>query len=234
MVSRTIFLNFEEMIKNNRIEEADNRLKKLFEDQAKSKFNEWINARTEDEFIMTMNAIRLQGKYFKDMTLEKYAKQLTKLQDVKTGRTFIDGFDQTFNLDIGSWRFKIVEDSVEYGGCCRYLERVIEIIKMNRNDKFVLLHEMIHAFEWMLSQECETYKQFLLIELYRKLVPKIPNLDKLILIDMHSEFRVHSLLFMFKSLDLDLRLKKTLGYIYDYGRSQLFNNEGLARGDKMI
>jgi hypothetical protein len=217
------FFDFEKMIENNQGEEIYKRLKKSLNDQAYSMFHEWLLTRTEDEARLFSNAIGLQEKYFKDMTLEKYAKQLTKYQDVNTGQIIINGFDQTVNLNISSWRFNIVEDSVDYGGCCNYLERVIKIPESNKNDKFTLLHEMIHAFEWMLSQECETYKQFLIVELYKKLVLKIPNLNKLMLTDIHSIFHIHSVLFMLKSLDLDLRLKRPLGSIYAYGRSRLYD-----------
>jgi len=66
------------------------------------------------------------------------------------------------------------------------------------------------------------------------LLPKIPKLEEMILIDIHIGNYVHSPFFMLKSLDLDLRLKKPLGTIYSYGRTVMDQAvKGMAKARKM-
>ena len=65
---------------------------------------------------------------------------------------------------------------------------------------------------------------FVLLKLYDALLPKIDNLKKLISLDKHAEFREHSLLFILKSIKLDLELGYKLGTIYEYGRKELYED----------
>jgi len=79
---------------------------------------------------------------------------------------------------------------------------------------------MIHAYEYMLP---ENYRQFLTIMLFDKLQKRIPRLLKKIKKDMHTLLQIHEPLFLLKSFDLDLRLRKPLGTVYNYERTILHN-----------
>lgn len=132
--------------------------------------------------------------------------------------------DKSLSLGDNLWRFKIVEKTEDWDGHCNHKERLITIVKSEKKNIYMLLHEMIHAYEFMLEENCEMYKQFLLIDLYERLLIKVPDLKKKMKLDLHSMLRVHSPLFMLKSLDLDIRLNKPLGTVYAYGREEIFND----------
>jgi len=109
-----------------------------------------------------------------------------------------------------------------WDGACDGKERLILIAKHLKDRDLILLHEMIHGYEFMLEPYL-CYHQFVLIKLYEKLLLQIPNLNKIIAWDMHNENTVyHSPLFLLKSLDLDIRLKQPIGTVYNYHRQYVF------------
>lgn len=138
---------------------------------------------------------------------------------------FIDSFedDDILNhLTIDWWRFKLVDyDNEICGGLTSYTERLVEISN-KYNTKNTLLHEMIHVYEFILKSY--QLDDFVLLKLYDELIPKVDNLKKLISLDKHAAFREHSLLFILKSIKLDLELGYKLGTIYAYGREELYEN----------
>jgi hypothetical protein len=92
----------------------------------------------------------------------------------------------------------------------------------------IILHEMIHAYENMLSDDL---KELLYVRLYaklkanRKLKRQIPDLNYSVLSPAHhsehdffamSRSAYHDTLFFLKSLDLDLRLGLPVGTVYGY------------------
>jgi len=79
---------------------------------------------------------------------------------------------------------------------------------------------MIHIYEFILK----SFKldDYVLLKLYDELLPKVKNLRELISIDKHSVYREHSLLFILKSVKLDLELGYKIGTIYAYGRVELY------------
>ena len=116
------------------------------------------------------------------------------------------------------------------------------------NDDTVLLHELIHVFEWFYRPENEPYKNqygtmvspyiapfirdVLFISLYnyvnKRVKEKYPNEDLDLRILEHAHYLPgeqitlqggnHDILFYLKSLDLDLRLGFPLGTVCGYGR----------------
>jgi len=88
------------------------------------------------------------------------------------------------------------------------------------NDLWTLLHEMIHAYN---SQLMYVQAEILLVRLYNKLKEKIKNLDPVITAWAHcenqqlqDEYNDHAILFLLKSLDLDLRLNLPMGAIIGF------------------
>ena len=85
---------------------------------------------------------------------------------------------------------------------------------------------MIHAHEQIIKDfKYRIFSENLLLQLYNKLSHKIENLDDII--KSHSEFihqsdmavnsGEHGLLFLLKSLDLDIRFGFPLGTVFGYG-----------------
>lgn len=138
---------------------------------------------------------------------------------------FIDSFDGDdilYHLTIDGWRFNLVDyDDEACGGLTIYTERLVEISN-KYNTKDTLLHEMIHVYEFILKSY--QLDDFVLLKLYDELLPKIKNLKKIISLDKHAAFKEHSLLFILKSIKLDLELGYKLGTIYQYGREELYKD----------
>ena len=142
--------------------------------------------------------------------------------------TLSDTVADDFSLELRSQYFTFHIEDLENGimGQTNFPERKIVIAPKYKNDKSVILHEMIHAYELTLQTEHSVLNELLLITLYNKLKPQIPELDKLISehVELYGQHCVsisggtHGLLFYLKSLDLDLRCEYKLGTVCGYGR----------------
>ena len=184
-------------------------------------YPEWWRNRTQDELKLLTKAFYFENKYFKDLTLQIFDEDLNKYQ-IKHDNAWEevqDSLQDQMILTIEDrWIFKI-NDDIEADGQCDFKRRTIEIKQKYKDDVPTILHEMIHAYEFMLP---EHYRQLLIIFLFKKLNQKVTNLVKYIKKDSHSLLRVRSPLFLLKSIDLDIRLKKPLGTVYAYDRTNLF------------
>lgn len=217
------------LIKSGKVIEAKKLLDDLIKEKRRDDFMRWwTSQKSADVERLRLRAFDYEEKYFKDLSLEEFDKELSAYEAMEKGKLvkICDGFSQDFELGMDQWRFFIVDDLGSADGECNGLKKIISVTRKHKDNKITLLHEMIHAFEFMLAEECEIYKQFLIVRLYQRLKTKVPNLAKLISIDCHREGLVHSVFFMLKSLDLDLRLKKPLGTAYSYGRTKLFAKQG--------
>lgn len=188
-------------------------------------YQEWFFNSSQEEKALRNKVCLYQDRYFADMTLKKYARELMKI-NLEKGQSYIrtDIINDLYNALPGEWRFAVVPDTPEWCGVCYPDDRCIEITKSHRNNKSTILHEMIHAYDALLSPY-PWYKEWLMLRLYRDLSRKIPEIDTYLSRDAHPDIVIdvlHGTLFALKSLDLDLRLKKPLGTIYDYGRDDLF------------
>lgn len=161
---------------------------------------------------------RLDELHFKDVGLR--SKDITN----RLGDT---GSDLTLNIHLNDWWVSYSDRehriNKNYGGVCRGKQKRI-IIRKSRNNKAernTLLHEMIHAYEFMLP---EHYRQYLVIYLYSKVAKKIGSrkLTRVFDSDSYIGFVKHNPLFLLKSLDLDIRFRRPLGTIYSYGREVFF------------
>ena len=101
----------------------------------------------------------------------------------------------------------------------------IVISKNYIDDDTVIAHELIHLHETILEDSLPYACDIVFWALYQDLKTKIKNLDEIIsrhlsllnIRDINREGGKHDLLFFVKSLDLDLRLGKELGTVFDYG-----------------
>ena len=193
---------------------------------ADEEFLKWMSTMSEEDKLLRNKAIDFEDRYFKDMMLETYSKTLNRheILDRVTGEwiSYESKFD--FDLSVAKWIIKYDNNLGTAQGMCEGLMRRIRI-KSNQiaDENIVLLHELIHAFEFNLREACEYYCQYVTLRLYDKLKKREKNLLRLINKDMHRHYIEHSLLFMLKSIDLDIRLKKPLGTVYSYGRTKLYS-----------
>ncbi len=191
---------------------------------------EWLSSAKEDERRLHMRACELEEEFFGDLTLKDYEQKLASF-DVEMDGEWVSVTEDLLvpgSLDIGSWCFGVVPD-LDAEGQCNSTLKCIEISERRNKDDVVLLHEMIHAYEYMLAENTEIHKQYLVIDLYEKIFDRIPRLKEIIMFDAHTIMaeksgRVHGPLFLLKSLDLDLKLDKPLGSVYGYGRESRFKD----------
>ncbi len=182
-------------------------------------YREWWNYRTRGEINLAAKAYEYDEEYFQDMLLSRYIKEQHEFGTDPDGGPEDEIEPGILDADfaIDSWIFKL-EELDNSSGMCSGSTRTITIDPGRTADEdalnVTLLHEMIHAYEYMLP---EIYRQYVAVRLFQKLEPLIPDLMDLINADIQSEVREHSVLFMLKALDLDLRLNKPPGTVYSYG-----------------
>ena len=194
------------------------------------KYNRWFNNQSEEINDLTIKILMLED-YFDDMMLDKKS-----IMGKYTEMPYNDFCDDTNNgtdalsLMGNHYRFKISYDTPDdCGGYNCQADKLIVINKSTINNDNVALHEMLHAHEQILLSINHIVRDTLLLELYKKLKPQIKNLDGII--DFHANINhnielekiggEHSLLFLLKSLDIDLRRGNELFTIfgYDYNRN---------------
>lgn len=184
-------------------------------------YNKWWSNRTPEEYKLHFDILDYEESYFEDMTFQKDSLcwEIASFVDAEFDHLYLE-------LTQTSYRFYIVDDNKEYSGQCNSLEHTISITRSHVFDKTVILHEMIHAYEAILEQHESILCEYLLLALYKKLLPTIPDLDERLV--KHSEIYgqrcvsssggYHGLLFYLKSLDLDIRCGYDLGTVCGYGR----------------
>jgi hypothetical protein len=204
-------------------------------------YYEWYNNASS---IVQKVADRLEeyGElYFGDMLFEEdsitgqlmhceYEDTKTKNEDENWISTTIDR-RQEFELFSYTFYRIIVEKNGILGGY-NPKELLICIDPDYAEKDDVLLHEMIHLYEDYLQTLPFYYRDMLFWALYRDLHKKIEKLDEII--DSHSLLLVqqdidnrggtHGILFLLKSLDLDIKMKSPLGTVFGYGMLKIFKD----------
>jgi len=171
----------------------------------------------------------LEGKYFDDLTLTKFEKsRITAVEVEGEGNFYSDlpyiSIVKKYSIEVTTPRKKDANHTAE----CDYDNKVIRLFRgRHEKDKIItLLHEMTHAYDNELNKY-PTWRDYLLLYLYRKLTAKLgrSRVNNMISLESHPDFFVsqgHNLLFVLKCLELDLRLKKRLGTVFAYGREKHF------------
>lgn len=200
-------------------------------DELRSQYERWSTTQTQEIFDLHIASLMCED-YFDDMCLTKKSivgKYLdTPYEDSK------DDDDYTLSIDAHFYKFYITDEE-ECDGYTDIYNRTITIHRKHINDKNILLHEMLHAHEHIINSAVPVVRDILIIELYNHLKKHIQDLDKLIynhanllhnleLTDMGGN---HSVLFMLKSLDLDLRLNNELFTVFGYDYTRNFKELGL-------
>ena len=172
----------------------------------------------------------IYGDLFDDMLFSPFSivGEYTEVE-INGRKTHLDPPDKLTGI-ADSFTYR-VEPLDGCSGCVDPENRVMTIDPAYLNEYHVILHEIIH----MVESGCDGLPHFfhdaVLLALYKKLSKDIPNLDKLIIKHTHilSGYDIattggeHDILFLLKSLDLDIRLGYKLGTVCGYGRSDLFD-----------
>lgn len=228
------------------IKEIDHYLNRKHEAYTYEQHRNWRTSITAEERVLATMIFSYEEEYFGDMMMEEYSSELTAAEVLRTCTVeeyasestaalisseissglqmdgewvpIQDGFSDQYP-GLANWVFCIEDDTTEYEGNCYTNMQKISICRRNRDDACTILHEMIHAYESMLS---ETHRQYVTIRLYDKLSKKFPHLLDWLNADSHEYAKVHSVLFFLKSIDLDDRLGKEPGSVYGYDRQEWF------------
>lgn len=205
----------------------------LSSDIQKAKYNIWFNEQTEEVFNIHLKMIMLED-FFDDMMLDKKS-----IMGKYTESPYDNFCDVTYNdieslsLQAHHYRIEISTDMPD--GCDGYncaADKLIVIKADVTNDDNTILHEMLHAHEEILMSVNHILRDTLILELYKYLQRHIENIDEII--EFHSNIihnlelanmgGKHSLLFLLKSLEIDIRRGNELFTVFGYGYNEHFKS----------
>ncbi|MDP3697452.1 MAG: hypothetical protein Q8R55_05540 [Candidatus Taylorbacteria bacterium] len=172
----------------------------------------------------------LEGEYFEDLTLAKFDKSNISAIVLEDGTKVYDNLP--YIGIVKKYTIEVTTPPKDNGSIalCDIENKVIKLFRgrYEKSEKITLLHEMIHAYDHELMKY-PTWRDYVLIYLYNKISRKLgrKRMRSILTLESHPEFLVnqnHNLLFVLKSLDLDLILRRKLGSVFAYGREKYFKN----------
>jgi hypothetical protein len=196
-----------------------------------------------EERKLKAKVLRYEKLYFEDMTFQPgsiaydiFAVDGRDILSKRKGRKFFDVSKAGFDFSISNISIKIKKLKKSTDGTFVPGKR-IAIDPERGNNRRTILHEMVHFYDWYLSDLRIPLYDILIIRLYAKLKGKIKNLDKLVMQFAHypNQYRIlfrqkagaHSVFFFLKCLDLELRTGVSLGCISGYFmKNKKFTIEG--------
>ncbi len=198
-------------------------------DILKKEYDKWVEQQTDEIGNLHINALMYEN-LFDDMCIAK-SSIMGKYLDTPQGSLKED----TYHFSIDAHYYKFIVTETTENGETDIFERTIKINPQFVDDKNIILHEMIHAHEHILSLVNPLLKETLIIELYKHLFPKFKDLDCIIYnhanISHNSDLAelggYHGLLFMLKSLDLDFRCGNEPFTIFGYDYNRTFTELNL-------
>ena len=198
-------------------------------DILKKEYDKWVEQQTDEIGNLHINALMYEN-LFDDMCIAK-SSIMGKYLDTPQGSLKED----TYHFSIDAHYYKFIVTETTENGETDIFERTIKINPQFVDDKNIILHEMIHAHEHILSLVNPLLKETLIVELYKHLFPKFKDLDCIIYnhanISHNSDLAelggYHGLLFMLKSLDLDLRCGNEPFTIFGYDYNRTFTELNL-------
>ena len=142
--------------------------------------------------------------------------------------------------DFGFWSiYYKVEQNETDDGSYNTVEHILTVTPDQLEEDHTILHEMIHVYENLLEETSMNRKDMVCWALYKELRKKVPELDSLIddIVDnLMSECAFdrnggHGILFLLKSIDLDIKMGYSLGTVFHYGGDDIFGKYGYKPGD---
>lgn len=198
---------------------------------------EWITKIASEEEKRLVEKIEDFEEYFKDMLFEpdSIITDLTKCQ-FKEKEQWVDSTiirpEELEYFSINMFHYKVEETKESIGGFFDEKAQLLCISRKYIDDDATILHEMIHLHEFVINKLPMFYHDTLYWGLYIYLREIIPELDKIITdhahilteYDIYSRGGVHDILFLLKSLELDVRRAYPLGTVFSYGRENDFKS----------
>ena len=196
------------------------------QERIRERFFEWLQHRPTEESALHLQAIEYQDKYFKDLTFEemRIRRKLAFHKIEEDGQWLEVETDLQVNPRIDRWIFRYRSFRNGKLAECDPMKRTIAIKKGLEGDdlKSVLVHEMIHAFESMMTM---AYRDWLLVDLYSRMTKKLGERTTRRCVDLSTHAVVHEAhhgpFFLLKSLELDERLGWKRGSVFGYRREEL-------------
>jgi hypothetical protein len=193
---------------------------------------EWKQGATKEETELYNVMLGFEEEYFTDLTMAIFAKSDITRSVFKDGKTLYNNFDD-FGLSIEDCAVRVMKPKVNETKVAYYsnTDNMITFLKgrYERRKRLVLLHEMIHAYDHRLTKWM-FLRDYLLIHLYNKVGKKIgkKRLRSILVNETHTDFHIdtgHSIFFVLKTLELDIRLNKKYGTVLAYGRDKWYGNK---------
>ena len=180
-----------------------------------------------EESMKLWNTVEELGeKYFGDMLFERGSTTSTFLECEYQGRNCLASLPpvlEYFSYEWFDFTVRSLPDNV--GGHFDDTDGKQElcVIISHKDDENVILHELIHLHEAVLSS-VPFCRDLVFLSLYWDLKEKVSDLDTIIKgfgnvwneTSLYDDGGEHSVLFLLKSLDLDLRKGQKLGTIFGY------------------
>lgn len=186
------------------------------------------------EYVLWKEMVGEYDEYFSDMRFKN--KELKKFLEVEMERpdgkwdTVTEDLPGYEELDLAYWAIKL-KKRMDCEGKCISKKRTIEIKQTDdeKDLKYTIIHEMIHAYENMLLNR---YRQLLCFFLRKKMFRHgltERRFLRLLKVDdcwarTDSGTAAHSILFLLKAMELDRRLKLPPGTIHGYGRIEVMKH----------
>ncbi|HZZ82110.1 MAG TPA: hypothetical protein VFE62_26660 [Gemmataceae bacterium] len=189
----------------------------------------WSKSRSPEDKELQLLAYQFEDRHFADMTLTSPAVRRNlfhyEIEGDAGGSQAVEGDGPFLDLCSKRWILRVRTLPEGVSGQCHYRRHTISVRRGLDavEHKATLLHEMIHAYE---SQLSEPVREWLLLDAHKRMAKRIKPaaLRRYINASTHSLFHDHghAILFMLKSLELDLRFGWDLGTVFGYGRKDLF------------
>lgn len=204
------------------------------EEEEEKLLNWYDNEASEKEQELYDKMLAFGKDYFQDMIFAdgSPAFELT-LVEYGDGQTVGDTLPEILDpFSYDAYRVKVETLGEDTEGQFNPGEKTITLIPEKVDDDATLFHEMIHLHEELINTLPMYYHDMLLWSLYADLKNKIEDLDKVItdhayLLSGNTIYEsggTHDILFLLKSLDLDIRKGYPLGTVFAYGRQDLFKD----------
>lgn len=206
-------------------------------DMDDSLFLEWRSSAPHEDIKLHDRLYEL-SEYFSDMLFEEGSPtgELLKCQSkLKDGSLLDDTIDIPDELKCFSYTYFKTKVEPIKNNCAGYFNLNEQLLCVSREylkDDSILLHEMIHLHEHVLNVLPLFYHDTMIWTLYIDLEKKIKDLDEIISGHAHilsqqklySEGGLHDILFLLKSLDLDIKMGYSLGTVCGYEAKELLKN----------
>ena len=133
--------------------------------------------------------------------------------------------------DFGYWSIHYrVEHSETDDGSYNKEDHILTVTPEQFHEDHTILHEMIHVYENLLEETSMNRHGMVCWALYKDLRTKVQGLDdlidevvnKLMRECAYDKIGTHDILFLLKSMDLDIKMGYQLGTVFHYGGEEIF------------